>query len=91
MSLTRPRLVGSVVRGELDDGEVVLSVRGGERALILNAVADVVADLCDGTRTPEDIAGFLRETLKVPPDADVLRDVRAVLDELGRAGMLEAS
>jgi hypothetical protein len=34
----RPRIVDGIVRGELSDGEVVISLRGGEKALILNAV-----------------------------------------------------
>jgi hypothetical protein len=88
---TRPRLVDQVIRGELTDGEVVVSVRGGERALILNAVGDAVLDLCDGSRTVDEIAEFVRENMSVPPDVDVSRDVAAVLDELVRAGMIEAA
>ena len=86
----RPRIVDNVVRGELTDGEVVVSLRGGERALILNAVGDAVLDLCDGSRTVDEIAAFLRENLSVPADADVARDVIAVIDELVRAGVIEA-
>jgi len=87
----RPRLAPAVVRAELDDDEVVLSVRGGERALILNAIGDAVVDLCDGSRTIADIAGFLRTNLSVPADADVVKDVQAIIDELVRAGLVEAS
>ncbi len=86
----RPRLVPNVIRGELPDGEVVLSVNGGAQALILNNVADAVLELCDGSRTIEDIARFVRETIEVPAGADVARDVSAVLDELVRAGLVEA-
>jgi hypothetical protein len=85
----RPRLLEHVVRGELGDGEVVVSLPGGERALILNAVGDAVLDLCDGTRSLEDIANILREHLSVPQTADVARDVQAVVDELVRAGVVE--
>jgi hypothetical protein len=86
----RPRLVDQVVRGELTDGEVVVSLRGGQRALILNAVGDAVLDLCDGSRTVDEIAAFVRDNMSVPPDADVSRDVHAVVDELVRAGVIEA-
>ena len=79
------------LRGELTDGEVVVSVRGGERALILNAMGDAVLDLCDGSRTIEDIAAFLREHLTVPAGADVARDVTAIVDELVRAGVIVAA
>jgi len=88
VSTPRPRLVDGVVRGELSDTEVVVSLRGGERALILNIVADVVLDLCDGTRTVDEIAAFLREAMNTPAEADVTRDVNAILDELTRAGVV---
>lgn len=87
----RPRLVDQIIRGELTDGEVVVSLRGGERALILNAVGDAVLDLCDGSRTVEEIAAFVRDNMTVPPDADVARDVTAVVDELVRAGVIVAA
>jgi hypothetical protein len=86
----RPRIVAEVTRGELTDGEVVVSTRGGERALILNAIGDAVLELCDGSRTVEEIAAFLHANMTIPPDADVTRDVTAVVDELVRAGVIEA-
>jgi hypothetical protein len=85
----RPRVVDQVVRGELTDGEVVVSLQGGDRALILNAVGDAVLELCDGSRTVEEIAAFVRDNMSVPPDADVSRDVRAVVDELVRVGVID--
>ena len=91
MIVVRPRLVDQVVRGDLTDGEVVVSLRGGERALILNAVGDAVLDLCDGSRTIDEIAAFVLENMTVPAGADVSRDVRAVVDELVRAGVVEAN
>jgi hypothetical protein len=87
----RPKLVDQVMRGELTDGEVVVSRRGGERALILNAIGDAVLDLCDGSRTVEEIAAFLRDNMTIPADADVARDVTAVVDELVRAGVIVAN
>lgn len=89
MTTARPRIVDGVVRGELSDSEIVVSLRNGERALILNTVADVVLELCDGSRTIDEIAAFLRANMETPPDADVSRDVRAVVDELTRAGVVE--
>ncbi|HEY6077661.1 MAG TPA: PqqD family protein [Polyangiaceae bacterium] len=71
------------------DGEVVVSVGKQERALILNAMADAVLELCDGSRSVGDIAAFIRETLAVPAGANVEADVAAVLDELERAGIVE--
>jgi hypothetical protein len=87
----RPRVVDHLIRGQLTEGEVVVSRRGGERALILNAMGDAVLDLCDGSRTIDEIATFVRQHMTVPDDADVARDVSAVLDELLRAGVIEAA
>lgn len=91
MIAVRPRLVENIIRGELTENEVVVSLRGGERALILNAVGDAVLDLCDGSRTVDEIAVFLRDNLSVPATADVAADVRAVVDELVRAGVVVAA
>ena len=79
MIAVRPRLVDHIMRGELTEGEVVVSLRGGEKALILNAVGDAVLDLCDGSRTVDEIAAFVRANMTVPPEADVSRDVHAVV------------
>lgn len=91
MISVRPRLVDNVTRSELTDNEVVVSLRGGERALILNAIGDAVLDLCDGSRTVEEIAAFLRANLTVPAGADVAADVRAVVEELAQAGVVVAT
>jgi GGDEF domain-containing protein len=88
--IDRPRQVANVVRGELPDGEVVVSVSGGQQALILNSVADAVLELCDGSRTIAEIAQFVRDTVAVPPGSDVAADIAKVIDELARAGVIEA-
>jgi len=85
----RLRAAKNLVRGELPDGEVVVSVAGGDTALILNSVADAVLELCDGSRTVEEIAQFVRETVAVPAEADVAHDIAAVVDQLARAGVIE--
>jgi hypothetical protein len=86
----RPKLLPSATRAELTDDEAVVSVSGGEQALILNAMANAVLDLCDGQRTLPEIAAIVRDTLHVPADVDVLRDVTALVDQLVRAGVVEA-
>jgi hypothetical protein len=90
VTAVRPRIVKELVRAPLSDSESVISVRGGNKALIVNAVGDAVLDLCDGSRSIDDIAAFLRDNLSVPEQVDVERDVGALVDELLRAGMLEA-
>ncbi len=88
--IDRPRQAANVVRGELPDGEVVVSVTGGQQALILNSVADAVLELCDGSRTIAEIAQFVRDTVEVPTGADVAADITKVIDELARAGVIVA-
>jgi Coenzyme PQQ synthesis protein D (PqqD) len=83
------RAAKNLVRGELPDGEVVVSIPGGDTALILNSVADAVLELCDGSRTVEEIAEFVRETVAVPTEVDVVHDIAAVVDQLARAGVIE--
>jgi hypothetical protein len=83
------RVAKNLVRGELPDGEVVVSIAGGDTALILNSVADAVLELCDGSRTIDEIAQFVRETVTVPVEVDVAHDIAAVVDELSRAGVIE--
>jgi hypothetical protein len=87
--VTKLRVAKDLVRGELPDGEVVVSIAGGETALILNSVADAVLELCDGSRTVEQIAAFVRETIPVPAEADVVHDIATVVDQLARAGVIE--
>jgi hypothetical protein len=89
--IVRPRVVDQLVRSELTDSESVVSLRGGGKALILNAIGDAVLDLCDGSRTIEEIAAFLRENLEVPSGTDVAADVRSIVDELTRAGVVVAA
>jgi hypothetical protein len=83
------RAAKNLVRGELPDGEVVVSLPGGDSALILNSVADAVLELCDGSRTIDEIAQFVRDTVPVPADIDVVHDITAVVEQLSRAGVIE--
>jgi hypothetical protein len=91
VTAVRPRLVADVIRAELTDSESVVSIRGGERALIVNAMGDAVLELCDGSRTTDEIAGVVRDALQVPAHIDVAADVRAIIDELVRAGVVIAA
>jgi len=80
----------NMVRGELPDGEAVVSIAGGPSAYILNSMADAVLELCDGSRTIAEIAELVRATVKVPVGVDVDHDVARLVDELVRAGVVEA-
>ena len=57
---------------------------------VLNAAAAAVWSCCDGSRTVEDIATELRETLKDAPDGEqVSEDVRETLARFAEEGLLE--
>jgi hypothetical protein len=86
----RPKLVSTTIRADLTDDEAVVSISGGERALILNAMGNAILDLCDGSRTVAEIADIVRETLTVPTSVDVVGDVTSLVDQLVRAGIVEA-
>jgi len=86
----RPRLRPGTIRGELTDGEVVVSASGGDRAVILNAMGDAVLGLCDGSLSVPEITAFVRSELRVPADIDVAGDVSALIDRLIAAGLIEA-
>jgi uncharacterized protein len=56
--------------------------------VVLNATAAYTYDLCDGTRTVDEIAALVAERWRAPPDL-VGADVREALSEFRRKGLLE--
>lgn len=87
--MKRPRLSKGVTRKALAGDEEVLMSPGGARALIVNATGAVVVELCDGTRSPGDIAAFIVEHTPDTPIAIVQPDVERIIGELEAAGLLE--
>ena len=82
--MNRPRLVDGV-RLQYDDvrAEHVLLVPEG--AVRLNQTAVHVLELCDGRRSPEEIAAALAQRYA---GADVVDDVRELLDGMGERGLV---
>lgn len=60
-----------------------------ERVFTPDAIAVAVLQLCDGTRTVEDIAGELSRTYAAPK-AQILGDVTSMLQELADKGVVAA-
>lgn len=87
----KPQATAKLIRAALPDGEAMVQADGHKRALLINAVADVILDLCDGTRTVAEIANILRATLRIPAGADVEGDVARLVAELMRAGIVQSS
>ena len=82
--MNRPQLVDGV-RLQYDDvrGEHLLLIPEG--AVRLNQTAVHVLELCDGRRSPEDIADTLSERYA---GADVADDVRELLSGMGERGLV---
>jgi hypothetical protein len=87
--MKHPRLSKGVTRKALAGDEEVLMSPDGAKALIVNATGAVVVELCDGTRSPEDIAAFIAEHTPSAPIGTVQPDVERIIGELEAAGLLE--
>ncbi len=79
-----------VLRGRLNRRESsgFRSLRHGSRTVRLNASAAAILELCDGTRTPEDIIDSLSDP---PPDQHLARMVREFLEAALRSAWIVES
>jgi peroxiredoxin len=73
----------------LPDGSVVLYNACRRHALTLNATAALIWECCDGNHRADAIADVVREVFPSAPNA--VRDVLALLQQLGDAGMITIS
>ena len=88
--MDRPKLLSTVLRSALPGDEEVLTRQGDQAtALIINATGAVVADLCDGTRTVDDIAAFIADIAPGAELESVRQDVERLVGELRSARLLE--
>ena len=81
-----PRRRDDLAARELE-GEVLLYDSSGARAHALNATAARVWELCDGTRTLDEIVDGIREIFDVDKPT-ARRDVERLLVEFGQRGLL---
>jgi hypothetical protein len=84
-----PRISEGVSRKTLAGDEEVLMTPEGAKALIVNATGAAVVDLCDGTRSADEIASFIVEHIPAAELATVRADVDRIIGELAAAGLLE--
>ena len=82
----RPRRVGRVARYEID-GEVVLFDPKRNRVHNLNLTASVIWELCDGTRTVEELAEDMACLFEVEV-AVVHSDVKRTVTDFSRSHLL---
>ncbi len=82
--MNRPRLVDGA-RLQYDDVREEHQLLVPEGAVRLNETAAQVLELCNGRRSPQDIAATLSERYA---GADVAEDVRELLGRLGERGLV---
>ena len=85
----RPRKRSGLVREELAGMDEVIYLDEETAAnFALNATAAAVLELCDGSRTADEIAALIAEVTHAPLD-DVVKDVRMILLEFAGYGLIE--
>lgn len=88
MTGSQPIRLAEISWRELPDGSAaVLSLARGT-ALVLNASAAVVLELCNGERTAEDIASFICRHVQGAAPEVVTADVNAIVARLREAGCI---
>jgi len=83
----RPARVPAVEEYQLGD-ELLVYVPASETAHALNRSAAAIWELCDGTRTVEEICRDIGESLDRPAEA-LLPDVRAGIARLSELGLVD--
>lgn len=70
--------------------ELVAYSPASSQAVSLNVSARAIFELCDGTRTVDDICSELSGSAGMPPEA-LRADVQAAIEQMRELGLLEAS
>lgn len=81
MSEARPKQRADLLARDMGD-ETVLYDNDSGSVHVLNATGQVIWRLCDGQRSVEDMAAFLRLTFRIDASIDVNRDVLETLADL---------
>ncbi len=84
--MARPRKMDHLIQHDMDD-EVLVYDPVVDRTHRLNSSASLIWELCDGTRSLEDIARVLTEQFEVEFET-ALQDARAVLEQLKEEQLL---
>jgi hypothetical protein len=84
----KPKLRSDVEIRELDERETLLYDPQSEAIHVLNSTAALIAALCDGEHTAEEIAAQIRVQFDVKEDVNVLGDVEETLACLEIQGLL---
>jgi len=86
----RPRKRQGLIREELDGvDEVIYLDEETASNFAMNHTASAILELCDGTRTVDEIAAIIAEATGAALD-EVKRDVRMILAEFVGYGLIES-
>jgi hypothetical protein len=83
----KPRRREGAISRSAADATIVLDTRRGTY-FTLDEVGTVVWDLCDGTRTLDEIVAAVTEAYEVAPD-QAEADIRQLLDELAAEELVD--
>jgi hypothetical protein len=84
-----PKLREDLVLEEFDDHVLLSDPRSGQH-YVLNGTAAAIAEMCDGNTTLRHIGQVILSVLPADP-AQVQRDVKKTVLELGRLGFLASA
>ncbi|RME87311.1 MAG: PqqD family protein [Zetaproteobacteria bacterium] len=85
----RPKKREGLIREELEGvDEVIYLDEDTASNFAMNLTASAVLELCDGARTPEEIAQIIAEATGASLD-EVYQDVRMILEEFAAYGLIE--
>lgn len=82
-----PKIKPDLLSEAIEDDVVVL-VPETDQVHLLNLTAAAIYELCDGTRSVDQIVDALRRSVPNPPD-EIDHDVNRTLAELSEKGLLE--
>jgi hypothetical protein len=85
--MRKPRQAENIVTSEVFD-ELVAYAPSSSQAVSLNASARAIWELCDGSRTFDEICAELAEAAGVPADA-LRTDVATAIDKFHELGLVE--
>jgi len=85
MTLERPAIDDDLDVNETEDG-LIIYAPSTDRVHHLNATASVVLQLCDGSRSPGEIADGVREVFQL--EESPLAETEECLARLGREGLV---
>jgi hypothetical protein len=88
-TIPRPHQSPDIVCSEVLD-ELVAYAPASSQAVSLNVSARAIFELCNGTRTVDDICNELSESAGIPPEA-LRTDVQAAISQMRDLGLLVAS